>query len=132
MLPLHYGPSCAARALIVAEQGSASTSPDRSTIVAHAGGAVNPLTGFILATGYAEYLETLDGLPHLIAPSTSPAITTDSGLTSGSGRRLAARALKAVQIYVADVDARLIDHHGTIWLRLRLYLRSCLPCVAES
>lgn len=65
MLPLHYGPSCSARALIAAEQGSASASPDRSTIVAHAGGAVNPLTGFILATGYAEYLETLDGLPPL-------------------------------------------------------------------
>ena len=61
MLPLHYGPSCAAWALIAAEQGSASASPDRSTIVAHTGGAVNPLTGFILATGYAEHLETLDG-----------------------------------------------------------------------
>ena len=61
VLPLHYGPSCAAWALIAAEQGSASASPDRSTIVAHTGGAVNPLTGFILATGYAEHLETLDG-----------------------------------------------------------------------
>lgn len=61
MLPLHYGPSCAAEALIAAEQGSASASPDRSTIVAHTGGAVNPLTGFILATFYAENLEMLDG-----------------------------------------------------------------------
>jgi hypothetical protein len=48
-------------ALIAAEQGSASASPDRSTIVAHTGWAVNPLTGFILATFYAEHLETLDG-----------------------------------------------------------------------
>ena len=49
-------------ALIAAEQGSASASPDRSTIVAYSGEAVNPLTGFILATFYAEQLETLDGL----------------------------------------------------------------------
>lgn len=61
MLPLHYGPSCAAEAPIAVEQGSASASPDRSTIVAHSGEAVNPLTGFILATVHAEYLETLDG-----------------------------------------------------------------------
>ena len=47
---------------IAAEQGSASASPDRSTIVAHSDGAVNPLTGFILATVHAEHLETLDWL----------------------------------------------------------------------
>ena len=41
---------------IAVEQGSASASPDRSTIVAHSDGAVNPLTGFILATFYAEQL----------------------------------------------------------------------------
>lgn len=46
---------------IAVEQGSASASPDRSTIVAYSGEAVNPLTGFILATFYAEQLETLDG-----------------------------------------------------------------------
>ena len=43
-------------ALIAVKQGSASASPDRSTIVAHSGEAVNPLTGFILATFYAEQL----------------------------------------------------------------------------
>ena len=46
---------------IAVEQGSASASPDRSTIVAYSGEAVNLLTGFILATFYAEQLETLDG-----------------------------------------------------------------------
>ena len=42
---------------IAVEQGSASASPDRSTIVAHSGEAVNPLTGFILATVHAEQLK---------------------------------------------------------------------------